>query len=338
MTGEKSSGYLFMGMRVIVAAAVLGGNCAGQGKTPSPALIVLNKSASELAIVDPGTLQVVSKVPTGPIPHEVAVSDDGKIAVTTNYGENRDGTTLSVIDLDTQKEIHRVDISPLRGPHGIVATRDGKFRFTAEGSNSIASYDPVKNEAGGWTLPTSQNRTHMLVEARDNLLIFTANIGSNSVTAFQFNPKQGTWSTTQIAVSKGPEGIDMSPDEKEVWAANSGDGTVSIIDVASKKVVGTIDLKTKRSNRVKFTPDGKLVLISDLGAGDLVIVDAASRKEIKRLHLGKSAEGILIVPDGARAFVAVSGDDKVAVLDLKTLEVAATVATGQDPDGLAWRK
>jgi len=219
-----------------------------------------------------------------------------------------------------------------------VAARDGKFRFTAEGSNSIASYDPVKNEAGGWTLPTSQNGTHMLVETKDNLLIFTANIASNSVTAFQFNPKQSTWSTTQIAVSKGPEGIDMSPDEKEVWAANSGDGTLSVIDAASKKVVGTIDLKTKRSNRVKFTPDGKLVLISDLGAGDLVIVDAASRKEIKRLHLGKSTEGILILPDGARALVAVSGDDKVAVLDLKTLEVTTTFATGQDPDGLAWRK
>src|ERR1700676_2484033 len=213
MMGEKSWRYLFIRVCAMLAAAVVGGNCAGQGKTPRPALIVLNKAASELAIVDPETLQVVAKVPTGPIPHEVAVSDDGKIAVTTNYGENRDGTTLSVIDLDVQKEIHRVDISPLRGPHGIEATRDGKFRFTAEGSNSIASYDPVKNEAGGWTLPTSQNGTHMLVETKDNLLIFTANIASNSVTAFQFNPKQSTWSTTQIAVSKRPEGIDMSPDE-----------------------------------------------------------------------------------------------------------------------------
>jgi len=102
--------------------------------------------------------------------------------------------------------------------------------------------------------------------------------------------------------------------------------------------MGTIDLKTKRSNRVAFTPDGKLVLVSDLAAGDLVIVDAGSQKEVKRLHLGKNAEGILIVPDGSRAFVAVSGDDKVAVLDLKTLEVVTTFATGKDPDGLGWRK
>jgi len=69
----------------------------------------------------------------------------------------------------------------------------------------------------------------------------------------------------------------------------------------------------------------------------LVIVDAASRKEVKRLNLGKSAEGILMQPDGARAFVAVSGDDKVAVVDLKTLEVTTTFAIGKDPDGMAWR-
>jgi DNA-binding beta-propeller fold protein YncE len=34
----------------------------------------------------------------------------------------------------------------------------------------------------------------------------------------------------------------------------------------------------------------------------------------------------------------VSGDDKVAVVDLKTLEVTTTFAIGKDPDGMAWRK
>ena len=123
-----------------------------------------------------------------------------------------------------------------------------------------------------------------------------------------------------------------------MWAANSGDGTVSIIDVTKKKVVAKLDVKTKRSNRVKFTPDGRLVLISDMGSGELVVVDAAGRKEVKRLALGKSAEGILVQPDGARAFVAVSGDNKIAVVDLKTLEVVTTFEVGKDPDGMAWRK
>lgn len=303
---------------------------------PRPALLVLSKAEGALAIVDPATLRVVAKVTTGAVPHEVAASADGRWAVVTNYGAERNGTTLSVIDLVAQKEAQRVDILPLRSPHGIVASRDGTFIFTAEGSNAIASYDPAKNEVGPWKMITSQNGTHMVVETKSGALVFTANIGSNNVTAFALDAKSGRWSTRQIAVGKGPEGIDLSPDEKEVWAANSGDGTVSMIDTASKRVTGTLDFHTKRANRLKFTPDGKLVLISDMGAGDLVVVDVGTEKEVKRIHLGKNVEGILVQPDGARAFVAVTAENKVAVVDLKTLEVVTTFTTGNEPDGMAW--
>ena len=329
-----------------VAWLMMAGVCVGQTKTPRPALVVLNKDASELAIVDPGTLKVVAKVPTGPIPHEVAVSEDGKIAVVTNYGPDQVGTTLSVIDLDAQKEIHRVELGQVNGPHGI-AFFAGKFYFTAEGSKgyppceescaTVNRYDPATNRVD-WTAPTGQKRTHMLVPVPGGRDFYTANVQSDTVNAMVLDKNGDGVATTYIYVGKGPEGIDVSPDGKEVWAANSGDGTVSVIDAATKKVVATVDVGTKHSNRVKFTPDGKLALISDLGNGELVVVDVATRKVTKRLKLGKSTEGILIVPDGSRAFVAVSGDNKVAVVDLKTMEVTATFETGKDPDGMGWRR
>ena len=131
--------------------------------------------------------------------------------------------------------------------------------------------------------------------------------------------------------------MDLTPDGRELWTAHSRDGRISIIDVNAKKVTGTVDIGTKRSNRLKFTPDSRYVLISDLEAGELVILDAASRKQVKRLALGKAPEGILIEPGGKRAFIAVSGDNHIAVLDLNTLNV-----TGRDTnrprtgrDGLA---
>ncbi|HTP70342.1 MAG TPA: PQQ-binding-like beta-propeller repeat protein [Dongiaceae bacterium] len=314
--------------------AVWAGVAAAQ--TPRPALVVLNKDASELAIVDPATWKVVGRVPTGQTPHEVAVSDDGKIAVATNYGPERNGTTLSVIDLDAQKEIHRVELEELRGPHGVMYL-GGKFYFTAEGSNAIARYDVATNKVD-WRASTSQEGTHMVVGSPDGGTLFTANIRSNSVSCIRVNQKTGTYKISQIAVGKGPEGIDIAPDGAEVWAANSGDGTVSIIDAGSCRVIGAVDVRTKRSNRVKFTRDGKLALISDLGAGEIVVVDAAARKEVKRVKLGSSVEGILMLPDDARAIVAVSGDNHLAVLDLKTLEQVSTFETGKDPDGMGWRK
>jgi YVTN family beta-propeller protein len=137
-------------------------------------------------------------------------------------------------------------------------------------------------------------------------------------------------------VGKGDEGFDVSPNGRELWTANAQDGTLSIIDIANKRVTSTVDAKVFGANRLKFTPDGKLVLISSLGNGDLVIYDAASRKEFKRVAIGHGAAGILMDPDGTRAFIACSPDNYITILDLKTLAITGHLDVGGDPDGLAW--
>ena len=109
-----------------------------------------------------------------------------------------------------------------------------------------------------------------------------------------------------------------------------------MVDLTTRTVTATLDAKTFGANRLKFTPNGKLVLISSLGDGDLVIYDAVSRKEFKRVKVGHGAAGILIDPEGDRAFVACTPDNYVAVLDLKTLLVVGHIDAGDEPDGLAW--
>lgn len=111
---------------------------------------------------------------------------------------------------------------------------------------------------------------------------------------------------------------------------------MSIIDAAKRTVVAALTIPTQFANRLKFTLDGKRVLISDLGSSDLMVVDAASRKEIKRIKLAGGSAGILMQPDGSKAYVAVGSDNGLSVLDLKTLEVTGHVETGTGPDGQGW--
>jgi YVTN family beta-propeller protein len=144
------------------------------------------------------------------------------------------------------------------------------------------------------------------------------------------------WIQTVVPVGRGSEGFDVSPDGHELWTAASEDGSISIIDPLAKKLITKIDAKVLGANRLKFTPDGKLVFISSLRSGDLAVYDAGSRKEVKRMKIGRGAAGILMDPDGSRAFVACSADNYVAVIDLKTLEVAHHIDVGGEPDGLAW--
>lgn len=297
-------------------------------------LLVLNKEDANLAIVDPASGNVLGKVPVGQGPHELVVSTDGKYAFASNYGTGpAPGRTISMIDVAVQKELRRIDVSPLSRPHGL-AFVNGKLYFTAEADKKIARYDPAADTID-WTFETGQATTHMVLPTKDARTIFTSNIGGNSVSAIE-QGAGGAWTQTVIPVGKGPEGIDLSPDGKEIWSAHSRDGGVSIIDVAAKKVTQTIAIGTRRSNRIKLTPDAKFALVSDLDAGELVVLDAPARKEIKRIPLGEAPEGILMPPAGGVAYVAVNGANFVAVVELKTWQVTKKIVTGTGPDGMAW--
>jgi YVTN family beta-propeller protein len=295
-------------------------------------LLVLNKEGA-LAIIDPASRQVLATVRTGDSPHEVVTSDDGKLAFVSNYGGSTPGNSISVIDLAARRELRRVDLGPLRRPHGL-AFAGGKLYFTAEINKLIGRYDPAANQID-WLLGTGQITTHMITVSSDLNRICTANIGSDSITVIDAAGVQN-WKETVIPVGKGPEGFDITPDGKQLWAANSRDGTVSVIDLYTLRVVRTLRVETKRSNRLKFTPDGRLVLISDLDAGELLVFERATVKEVKRLKLGHEPAGILITPDSARAYVAITGDNQVAEIDLKTLDLTARLKPGTGPDGMAW--
>src|SRR5688572_33148106 len=80
------------------------------GQTAKPVLVALNKADSTLAIIDPGEMKIVGKVVTGDSPHEVVLSADGKTAYVANYGAQTPGSSFSVIDIATAKELRRVDL------------------------------------------------------------------------------------------------------------------------------------------------------------------------------------------------------------------------------------
>lgn len=310
--------------RIAIVAMVIASTAGAQ-------LLVLNKEGT-VAVVDPATGKVLGKGPTGEGPHEVVSTTDGRYAVASNYGTGpAPGHTLSVIDIKTFKEVHRVDVAPMTRPHGLYAD-EGKVYFTAEGTKTVGRYDPATNRLD-WMVGTGQDGTHMVALTRDHKTMVTTNIGSASVSILDGSHD---WHETVIPVGRGSEGFDLSPDEKEVWTANAVDQTVSIVNLAEKKVTAKFPVASKRTNRLKFTPDGKRVLLSDIQGGDLFVIDVATRKEIKHIKIGSGIAGILVSPDGSKAYAAATQDNYVGVVDLKTLEMTGKIESGKGPDGMDW--
>jgi YVTN family beta-propeller protein len=316
---------------------------SAEAQSPQQTLLALSKHDHTVAIVDPATLKVIAKAPVGNDPHEVIASTDGKVAYVSNYGGGA-YNTLAVIDLVAQKALPSVDLGALKGPHGLDFI-GGKVWFTVEGSKAFGSYDPVTQKVD-FILGTGQNRTHMIYVFDDLKHIVTSNVSSGTVTMIEKLPPRtgggppgppgGDWDETVVKVGNGSEGFDVSPNHKEIWVANAQEGTISIIDVASKKVVETLNANVQSANRLKFTPDGVHVFVSGLRMENVVVLDATTRKAIKNIKVGQGAAGMQMQPDGKRVFVAATPDNYVAVIDLKTLEVVGKIDVGVEPDGLAW--
>jgi YVTN family beta-propeller protein len=373
--------------RLILLGAFAFVTTLAAAQTPSPALLITIQGPGEraLQIADPVTMKVVASVPMGGNPHQVAASADGKLAfVTIENGGWMPGRSeeelndpsnqyISVIDLMAQKELRRVKTGLGSFPHGI-AFGGGKVYFVSEGYRAVKRYDPASDQIE-WEIGIGQVHPHMIAITKD-LKIFTSNEGGTVTAIEHWEPSakkvlnntslittgrdpHSPWEVTTIPVTKKPEGMAISPDEKEIWVAGRIDGNISIIDVATLKVSQALKSTLRIPISLRFTPDGKRVIVADSASGEIVVFDAATRMVIKRIELGKpeqnyqSEDGestvngveietknkiqdVLIPPDGSRAYLNISGSDRIAIIDLKTLGVTGSISVGREPEGLGW--
>jgi DNA-binding beta-propeller fold protein YncE len=315
-----------------------------------PALIVLNKGDARASIVDIASGRIVRTHATGDGPHEVAVSPDGRTAVVGNYGGQVPGSSLTVLDLAGQAAPRTISLGEYRRPHGIVWLRDARrVLVTVEASRALLVVDVVAGTVER-AIGSEANGTHMVALAPDERFAYTANIGSGSVGRYDVAAR----ALVQVKVTgKGPEGLDVSPDGREVWAA---DRTLDVITVLSASTLDSLgSAPTLRfPNRLKFTLDGRRVLVSNAAAGAITVYDVASRTLLKTIpipfdparkkaevvlgDMGNSAVplGILMEPGGTRAWVATAALGEVVEIDLSTLTITRTIDAGPNPDGMAY--
>lgn len=312
-------------------------------------LVVLNKADSTASLLDLASGRAVATLPTGAAPHETAVSPDGRTALVSNYGtRGSPGSTLTVIDVPGARVVRTIDLRSHRRPHGLQWLRDGRHAVvTAEESKALLVVDVEAGQVEA-AIATAQEVSHMVALTPDGSRAFVASIGSGTVTAIDVAARKVLG---RVATGKGAEGIDVTPDGREVWVTNREADTVSVLDAAALSVLATLESKSFPI-RVRITPDGRTALVSNARSGDVAVFGVAERKLLRRLttkieavpsesrllsFAGSSVPiGIVVSPDGARAFVAHANADAIAVVDLRTWEAAGRLRAGREPDGMAF--
>lgn len=301
------------------------------GPTPREALLVGEKDAGRLVIIDPETLEIVARIPAGGNLHELAT--DGRYVY---IGSNLPGIT--VVDVLEQKRVESIDISAFGDRHAI--TFAGSHLYIGhETQRLISRYDPATkkfDEVIG--LPGG---SHMLLVTPDEQHIFTASSNSQVIAIIDRVTNERGRKNLVYTTFPGDtrmEGMALSPDGTEFWALHMNAKKISVINVPEKKLVDTIPFEGGLNNRIKFTADGKYVLMNELQGNELRVWDVATRKDVKRIDVGAGGEGIFIDPVRPRAYYTVSSGNKLVVIDTNTMTVIKEIPDLQNPDGMDWFK
>jgi YVTN family beta-propeller protein len=269
---------------VVLAAGLLAGFAPAAPKA-SGLLLVANKGDHTLSIIDPALgKQVAAVEQSGVTGHEVCASPDGTTAYVPIYGNS--GVGRPGTDGST---IDVIDIAS--------RTR-------------VATIDLGQPE-----------RPHDPVFGADGRLYVT---GELSKTILVIDPK------TRTIVDRIPTGereshmVALTRDGKRAFTSNVGAGSVSVIDVAAKKVLAVVPVSAS-AQRIALSVDEKLVFTADQKEPRIVAIDTATHAVARSFALPATGFATAPTPDGKLLLVTMPSVLKMVAIDLQSGQVAHTI-------------
>lgn len=306
-------------------------------------LLVGNKSADTVWRLDLEGGRRLGEVASGEGPHEIAVAPDGRVALVTNYGRGAPGDSLTVIDLASGKAKAVIAMGGHRRPHGLRFLPDGRRAVvTTEHSGSLVVVDVDEGRVER-AIEVGEGTAHMVALSRDGATAYVSKIAAGTVSRIDLGKGE---KTHEMPAGKGAEGIEVAADGA-VWVSNRADDTVTVHDPDTLAIRHTL-VSAGFPIRVAITADGRHALVTNARAATLAVFDTASRErvatvalapagaEYRQTLLGRDALpiGIAADPCRPRAYVAISGADRIAVVDTESWTVVEHWQTGREPDAL----
>ena len=315
--------------------------------TPSTALtgtlLVANRSGGSITLFDLATEIEIARIPIGPvIPHEVHISPDGRLALTTEYGGNDNpGRHIVLIDIASAEVVSRIDLGPNSRPHTALFLPDGRRAVaTMQDSDQLALVD-LEEESVVRTYPTGGREGHMVRLHPDGSRAYVTSRGDIGTLSVIFLDEERP--PAVIATGPGAEGLDVTPDGREVWVANRGGTSISVIDAQSLKIVATLESRPY-AGRIEMGPRGHAI-VPNGGRGSRVrqylrLWDVAARRMITEVPLrdGEPQEGNFgVLIQGDLAFASDPNTGTIQVFQLSGLTERRPLLLDHDaPDGMAW--
>jgi len=154
------------------------------------------------------------------------------------------------------------------------------------------------------------------------ILIFALSIASIVCAAGNPSP---------ITVGTSPSGIAYDPTKSELYVANSGYNTVSVISDSSNSVVKTVTVGTSPTGAV-YDAGKSEIFITNYGSNSVSVISDSSNLVVKTVTVGTSPSNIAYDSGQNEIFVVNSGDNTVSIISDSSNTVLTTVPVGTKPN------
>jgi YVTN family beta-propeller protein len=251
--------------------------------------------AAGLAMIDMATRKLERKVAAGPAPVAVAVSPDGRTAYVVNAGSNE----LTLVDVASGA----VKSSAPTGmaPQGVAIRPDGKIVYVvSHDADEVYALDAktmklvIRIEAGP--------RPQSIVFSRRGDLAFAPDEGFVAVSfldAKEHDKKETVPVLPSLPKTPQPPVLQMavpSPDGKRLYVTTGPAGSVAILDIAKKAVVGHIDGVGAFPRGIAMNANGRKLFTANGSSNDVSVIDVASGKVERRIPVPGGPWGIVAAP------------------------------------------
>lgn len=249
-------------------------------------LYVTNTGGNSLTVIDPATGEISGEISVDD-PYNLYFTPDGRMAVVVAERHRR----IDFRDRQTWKLIRSVHVK-WPGVDHLAFNRDGSYLVAScEWSGRIVKVDLRKLELVA-DMPIGKYPIDVLRPPRQHLM-FIADQGVHGV--FVIDPD--AWKQVDfIRTGRGTHGLLLSHDEKSIYASNRQEGSISVIDIATRKV--TAKWKTGGSPDMgQLSPDGTQFWISSRYHDDVRVIDTRTGRVVAVIPTDNEPHGLTYFPN-----------------------------------------
>jgi len=267
-----------------------------QHVTPSwdlKTLWVLNDKGNSLTRIDPKTATLGETVPVQD-PYNMYYTPDGKYAIVVAEQRER----LEFYDARTMKMQHELWVN-CKGVDHMDFSADGRYLIAScEFGKAIIKVD-VERQALIARLPISPGGMPQDVKTSpDGSVFYIADMDANGVHMIDGEAfKQIGF----IPTGKGAHGLYVSRDSKVLYVSNRGEGTISLIDLATRQVTKKWDIPGGGSPDMGgVSADGRVLWLSGRYNSEVYAIDTADGHLLARIPVGQGPHGLCVYPQPGR--------------------------------------